>query len=428
MRSVIIIPARYASTRLPGKPLADILGKPMVQHVYERAMQVEGIDGVWVATDDQRVMDAVAAFGGRCIMTLPEHASGTDRLVEVMQTVQADIYINLQGDEPLIRPVDVNILLAGMLEGTHIEVGTLHYTIPFAEAANPNVVKMVLSHQGDVLYCSRSLIPYPREMHEQAIYYKHLGVYAYRRATLENYTCLPSSRLEETEKLEQLRLLEAGIKIRSFEVEPTLGKGVDTPACLEKVRRIMAGMADIPEEPSPTLAEVKLVITDVDGVLTDGGIFYDERGECLKRFHVRDGLGIRLLEETGIRVAVLSGRDSATLRKRVEDLGVSLCLFGIKDKATACQQLIAEAKCKPSETVCLGDDSIDLPAFSVCGLAYTVADAPNYIKAKAHITLKNRGGEGAFRELADAILIAQGKADIITSAEGFEQVMTSMAQ
>lgn len=425
MRSVIIIPARYASTRFPGKPLADILGKPMIQHVYERAIQVKDVHAVWVATDDKRVMDAVKAFGGQCIMTSSEHISGTDRLVEVMHTIEADIYINLQGDEPLVRPADITTLLAGFQVDSSVQVGTLHHAINLAEADNPNTVKIVLSQTGHALYFSRSLIPYPRD-NATACYYKHIGVYAYRREVLAAYAQLIIPMLENTEKLEQLRLLTAGVNIRSFEVSPT-GPGVDTPACLERVKTLMAGF-EVPNEPVPSLKTIKLVITDVDGVLTDGGIYYDESGECLKRFHIRDGLGIKLLEENGIRVAVLSGRDSNTLRKRVKDLGISLYLFGIKDKATACQTLMEQANCQAHETVCVGDDSIDLPAFAVCGLAYTVADAPDYIKAKAQVTLNHRGGDGAFRELADAILIAQGKDNVINSADGFIQTMTTITQ
>jgi len=163
-------------------------------------------------------------------------------------------------------------------------------------------------------------------------------------------------------------------------------------------------------------------------VLTDGGIFYNESGECLKRFHVRDGLGIRLLEECGIRVAVLSGRDSPTLRKRVADLGVTLFEFGVKDKAVACQNLMQRAGVSSCMTACIGDDSIDLPAFKVCGLSYAVSDAPSYIKSNASDVLKARGGDGAFRELADAILIAQGNERVLATAEGFSEVMLNMAQ
>lgn len=422
-RLAIVIPARYGSTRLPGKPLADILGKPMVQHVYEQALLVPNVHAVLVATDDQRVADAVQAFGGRCVMTSPDHPSGTDRLAEVMRQVDADIYVNLQGDEPMVRPGDIATLAAGMWADSAVQVGTLCHAIPANEAANPNTVKVVLATSGDALYFSRAPIPYPRD-DEAARFLKHVGVYAYRREVLAAYAGLPQPMMEHAEKLEQLRLLAAGLRIRAFEVEPT-GPGVDTPECLARVRALMAGEAPVAQ---PALADIRLVITDVDGVLTDGGIFYDATGECLKRFHVRDGLGICLLQENGVRVAVLSGRDSPTLRKRVADLGVSLFQFGVKDKHAACRALMEQAGVTARETACIGDDSIDLPAFSACGLSYAVADAPRYVQAKANAVLTQRGGNGAFRELADAILLAQGKEHVFGSAEGFVTVMATVAQ
>lgn len=419
----IVIPARYGSTRLPGKPLADIAGKPMVQHVYERACQVAGVQTVLVATDDERVMQTVQAFGGRCVMTSPDHPSGTDRLVEVMVQVPADIYVNLQGDEPLVRPQDVQRLVDGMLADASVAVGTLCHAIDAQEARNPNAVKVVLADNGDALYFSRSLIPYPRDT-EEASYFKHVGVYAYRHEVLAQYADLPQPMMEKAEKLEQLRLMAAGLRIRVFAVEPT-GPGVDTPECLERVRALMQGREP---EPQPTLADVRLLITDVDGVLTDGGLFYDASGECLKRFHVRDGLGMRLLDESGVRVAVLSGRDSAVLRQRVADLGVGLYMFGVKDKAAACRELMAQAGVTAAQTACIGDDSIDLPAFAVCGLSYAVPDAPVYVRQAASGVLRTPGGLGALRELADAILSAQGKHDVLGSAAGYAGVMAAMAQ
>lgn len=236
-RVVIVIPARFGSTRLPGKPLVDILGKPMVQHVYERALQVPGASSVVVATDDERVAQAVEAFGGRYVMTSPDHPSGTDRLAEVMAQLEADVYINLQGDEPLIRPADIAKLADGMLANPAVQVGTLCHSIDAAEAANPNTVKVVLASNGDALYFSRSPIPYPREA-DEARYLKHVGVYAYRRVVLASYANLPQPMMEHAEKLEQLRLLAAGICIRAYEVEPT-GPGVDTPECLKNVRALM---------------------------------------------------------------------------------------------------------------------------------------------------------------------------------------------
>lgn len=176
------------------------------------------------------------------------------------------------------------------------------------------------------------------------------------------------------------------------------------------------------------LARIRLVITDVDGVLTDGGLYYDASGECLKRFHVRDGLGMRMLEECGVRVAVLSGRNSAALRSRVADLRLALCDFGVKDKAAACRALMAQAGVEACETACIGDDSIDLPAFSACGLSFAVADAPDYVKARADGMLSLPGGHGAFRELADRILAAQGKGEVFASAEGYGKVMNRVGQ
>ncbi|MFT4241154.1 MAG: 3-deoxy-manno-octulosonate cytidylyltransferase [Acidovorax sp.] len=420
---VIVIPARYGSTRLPGKPLADIAGKPMVRHVYERAAQVAGVRAVLVATDDERVAQAVGAFGGRCVMTSPDHPSGTDRLAEVMAQEPADIYVNLQGDEPLVRPLDVQRLVDGMLADASVAVGTLCHPIDAQEAQNPNTVKVVLADSGDALYFSRSPIPYPREAGE-ATYLKHVGVYAYRREVLQRYSSLSQPMIEQAEKLEQLRLMAAGLRIRAWRVAPT-GPGVDTPECLERVRALVEGRELAAQ---PTLSDVRLVITDVDGVLTDGGLFYDATGECLKRFHVRDGLGMKLLEESGVRVAVLSGRDSATLRKRVADLGVELCMFGVKDKAAACRDLMAQAGVTANQTACIGDDSIDLPAFAACGLSYAVPEAPGYVRQAASGVLRTPGGQGAFRELADAILLAQGKQAVVGSAEGYAQVMSAMAQ
>ncbi|HEN8799554.1 TPA: 3-deoxy-manno-octulosonate cytidylyltransferase [Pseudomonas putida] len=422
-RVAIVIPARYGSTRLPGKPLADIAGKPMVQHVYERALQVTNAHVVVIATDDERVAAAVRSFGGQYVMTSPDHPSGTDRLAEVMSQVKADIYINLQGDEPLVRPSDIEKLAAGMLDDNEVSVGTLCHPIDSQEAVNPNTVKVVRAENGNAMYFSRAPIPYPRD-HVAANYLKHVGVYAYRRVVLAEYPKLKQPMIEEAEKLEQLRLLTAGFSIRAYLVEPT-GPGVDTPECLERVRALISGA---PTERQPTLADIRLVITDVDGVLTDGGIYYDASGECLKRFHVRDGMGMRLLEENGVKVAVLSGRDSATLRKRVGDLGITLCQFGVKDKLAACNQLMEEAGVTPEQTACIGDDCIDLPAFTACGMSFAVADAPIYVRSAATQTLVTSGGSGAFREVADAILYAQNKQAVLDTAAGYAQVMAKMAQ
>jgi 3-deoxy-D-manno-octulosonate 8-phosphate phosphatase (KDO 8-P phosphatase) len=244
-RLVIVIPARYRSERLPGKPLAEISGKPMVQHVYERALQVPQAQAVLVATEDVRVVDAVRAFGGRCLMTSSDHLSGTDRLVEVMTEVEADVYINLQCDEPLARPCDIAKLATNMRADISLQVGTLCHLLPFEEAANPNTVKVVIAANRDALYFSRACIPYTRT--GVAKYFKHVGIYAYRREALLEFASLPQPMIEQVEMLEQLRLLNAGIPIRVFEVEPT-GPGVDTQECLERVRALFANAASLSTE------------------------------------------------------------------------------------------------------------------------------------------------------------------------------------
>lgn len=187
-------------------------------------------------------------------------------------------------------------------------------------------------------------------------------------------------------------------------------------------------MAGQPVHTNSPLAAVRLIITDVDGVMTDGGLYYNETGECLKRFHVRDGLGIKMFQETGGVVAVVSGRDSPTLRKRVADLGIDLCSFGVKDKAQAYKNLMEQCGVTPQQTACVGDDSIDLPGFEVCGVAFAVADAPIYVKNAASNILSLEGGKGALREAIDLVLDAQGKAEVYSTAKAYSKIMTKMAQ
>lgn len=243
-RVAIIIPARFASTRLPGKPLADIHGKTVIQHVWEKAVQVSSAASVTIAVDDERVLAAVERFGGNAVMTDPAHPSGTDRLVEVRAKVSADVYLNIQGDEPLIRPADLEKLIALMMRPDAPDVGTLCHPIGIEEARDPNYVKVVLRENGDALYFSRALIPYPRDAGAEPLpfdcFQKHVGVYAYSDSVLAKYSSLPVPFMENFEKLEQLRLLFAGFRIGVLEVEKT-GPGVDTPESLEEVRRLMAG-------------------------------------------------------------------------------------------------------------------------------------------------------------------------------------------
>lgn len=176
------------------------------------------------------------------------------------------------------------------------------------------------------------------------------------------------------------------------------------------------------------LQQIKLVICDVDGVLTDGLLHYDAQGEAIKSFHVRDGLGIKMLMDAGIQVAILSGRDSAVLRKRIDDLKIPLFFLGKLEKESACFELMRLAGVQPEQTAYIGDDSVDLPAFAVCGLSFAVADAADYVQSQADYVLKLSGGRGAVREMSDMILKAQGKDAVYRSAQGFLHSVTNMGQ
>jgi 3-deoxy-manno-octulosonate cytidylyltransferase (CMP-KDO synthetase) len=231
-----IIPARYASTRFPGKPLADICGKPMIQHVYERTAQADSISQVVVATDDERIREVVLGFGGEVAMTRPDHPSGTDRLAEVAATIEADLIVNVQGDEPLIDPVMIDQAVKPLLANPSVVMGTLKCRIDNDDDfANPNVVKVVVDKDDFALYFSRSPIPCLRDaVMAEVDLFKHVGLYVYRREFLLKYPALPETPLELSEKLEQLRALEHGYRIYVAETDRQ-SIGVDVPEDLQKV-------------------------------------------------------------------------------------------------------------------------------------------------------------------------------------------------
>ena len=236
MKVAIVIPARYASARLPAKPLLRERGKYLIQHVYEQAAKAKCADAVIIATDDTRILDAVASFGGRAVMTSADHPSGTDRIAEVAETLDADVIVNLQGDEPQFRPDDLDRLAALLTADPTALMATL--ATPLRTAAdyhNPNIVKVVRGDAGQALYFSRSPIPMVRDGEPDFAgdrFLQHLGVYAYRRDVLLRLAKTPPHLLELTEKLEQLRALAHGIPIR-VGVIPVAHKGVDTPADYE---------------------------------------------------------------------------------------------------------------------------------------------------------------------------------------------------
>jgi 3-deoxy-manno-octulosonate cytidylyltransferase (CMP-KDO synthetase) len=237
----VIIPARYASSRFPGKPLADLGGKPMVVRVCERAAQ-SGAAAVHVATDDERIAGAVRAHGHAVVMTRADHPSGTDRIAEAaayLKLEDREIVVNVQGDEPLISPALISQVAALLEKLKDASVSTACHEIHEAEAlANPNVVKVVLDAKGYALYFSRSQIPFPRE--KSGAWYRHAGIYGYRVGFLKRYSALPPAPLEKTEALEQLRVLWHGYRIAVAVSEMEIPPGVDTPQDLEAVRRMLA--------------------------------------------------------------------------------------------------------------------------------------------------------------------------------------------
>ena len=231
----IVIPARYASTRLPGKPLLPIQGRPMIEWVYRSAAQSEA-DEIIVATDDERIAQAVKGFGGDCVMTRADHANGTDRIVEVCALKawpDETIVVNLQGDEPLMPSVNLT-QVAHNLAVSDCSMATLHKAISGETAQDPNVVKLVLDHQGRALYFSRAPIPYPRD-DDIVDYFGHIGLYAYRVGFLKAYASMDACALEQAEKLEQLRALYHGFSIHSAVAAKTPGPGVDTESDLAEV-------------------------------------------------------------------------------------------------------------------------------------------------------------------------------------------------
>ena len=242
MKTAVIIPARMGSMRFPGKVLADLGGKPVIRHVWENAMRSKA-DSVTVAADDPRVEQAVKAFGGHVVMTKPSHPSGSDRVWEAAQSNDAELIVNVQGDEPFLPHEVIDDLIDAMHGPDAPAMGTVVLPCSRADiAANPNLPKVVLTTDDYALYFSRSMIPYLREGGEETEVYRHWGIYAYRRETLAKFVSLPEGRLERCEKLEQLRALENGIRIKVIKTSFD-SIGIDTPDDLVRAQEFLARKA-----------------------------------------------------------------------------------------------------------------------------------------------------------------------------------------
>jgi len=238
---VVVIPSRYAATRLPGKPLVNLAGKPMVQRVYEQAKLAQTVHRVLVATDDQRIVDTVLAFGGEARMTRSDHRTGTERIAEVAAHEPGDVFVNVQGDEPLIDPVAIDTAVAALLEDPPAQIATVATPIRHVpDIMDPNVVKTVLDFDSNALYFSRAPVPWVRDTQQKVHvkYWKHLGLYVFQREALLEYPTLPQGELEKIEQLEQLRWLENGWKIRVAEVEHD-AVSVDVPEDVTRVEKLL---------------------------------------------------------------------------------------------------------------------------------------------------------------------------------------------
>jgi len=244
-----VIPARWASVRFPGKPITDILGKPMVQWVSEQAQKARLVTEVVIATDDKRIYDAVIDFGGKVVMTSPNHQSGTDRVAEVAKNIECDIVVNVQGDEPFIPPENIDLVIKPLLESDEFVVSTLMTSIrSSSEMLDPDICKVVVDSTGCALYFTRAPIPYNRDfecmdssntdsqigVNKMVLGHKHIGIYAYKKSFLLQFSNIKSSQLENIEKLEQLRILENGYSIQVVETELN-SIGVDRPSDVEKI-------------------------------------------------------------------------------------------------------------------------------------------------------------------------------------------------
>jgi 3-deoxy-manno-octulosonate cytidylyltransferase (CMP-KDO synthetase) len=244
LKVLAVIPARWASTRFPGKPMVLIKGRPMVQWVYERAKQAKLVDDVLVATDDDRILSAVTGFGGKAILTSPDHPTGTDRIAEAVRDINCDIVVNVQGDEPLIPPENIDCAVQCLLDDPSIPMSTLMTAIDNPdEFKDSNIVKVAVGKNGHALYFSRSPIPHDRDGSRFAgkngcLGYKHIGLYVYKKTFLMKLNLLPEGDLEQVEKLEQLRVLENGYSIKVV-VAPGTSIGVDCPKDLETVLKLI---------------------------------------------------------------------------------------------------------------------------------------------------------------------------------------------
>ncbi len=380
----IVIPARIGSKRLPRKPLLKIAGKSLISWVIEVALKVEFKSQIIVVTDDIRIKEECKKYCIKSIITSKDIKNGTERILEILDQIDTEFILNLQGDEPLVNPNDLNLLFE-KIKSTDSDIVSICHEIDALEAKEPSNVKVVFDSNLNALYFSRSKIPYGAKS-----FFCHKGIYAFKRNSMEKIKNLKVSKLEDLENLEQLRWLENNISIKML-ITKYKSIGVDTQDDLFRAENaIMAN-------------KIKGLICDIDGTLTNGLLWYGDKGEQLKSFNVKDGWAIKKLLSNGFKIGFLSGRDSLPLRARVKDLGVEFIKFNQANKKEGCMELINEMKLKPSEVAYIGDDESDISCCSIIPFSFAVNDSHKDLKAITRFCLNKNGGEGVLTEFIEKL-------------------------
>ena len=371
----IFIPARMGSSRLPNKPLMEIAGQPLLKWVIDLARNVNFKSSLIVLTEDKIIKDFVNSLGVECFLANKSHKNGTSRILEILDSINSDFIINLQGDEPLVNPFDICNLYE-MIKSGDSDIASICHEVDNLEAENPSNVKVVFDINQYALYFSRSKIPYGAKT-----FYSHMGIYAFKRAALEKIKFLKSNFLGNFEDLEQLQWLENNISIKML-ISKNKSIGVDTQDDLIKAENALLSN------------NIKGLICDIDGTLTNGLVWYGDNGEELKSFNVKDGLAIKKLLSKGFKIGFVSGRDSAPLRFRARELGVEFVKFNQNDKKIGCMELLSEMKLEAKNVAYIGDDESDIPCCSLIPFSFAVNDCHQDLKQISRFQLKEKGGEG----------------------------------
>ena len=371
----ILIPVRMGSSRLPNKPLKEIAGKPLLKWVIELAQNINFKASLIVLTEDKIIKDFVDSIGVDCFLTNKFHKNGTSRILEILDSIHSDFIINLQGDEPLLNPLDLSNLYE-TIKSSDSDIASICHEVDNLEAEDPSNVKVVFDINQYALYFSRSKIPYGAET-----FYSHKGIYAFKKAALQKIKFLKTSFLGNFEDLEQLQWLENNMSIKML-ITKNRSIGVDTKDDLIKAENALLSN------------NIKALICDVDGTLTNGLVWYGDNGEELKSFNVKDGLAIKKLLSKGFKVGFISGRDSAPLRFRARELGVEFVKFNQNDKKIGCLELLSEMKLEAKYVAYIGDDESDIPCCSLIPFSFAVNDCHQDLKQISRFHLKEKGGEG----------------------------------